>query len=80
MILAAIGKVERVYARKCKLREVDKKEATQFCKENHLNGSVAFSKAFGLYFDASLTEKQNMRENGWLVCYDAGHKLWFRGE
>jgi hypothetical protein len=30
----------------------------------------------GESFDENLTEKENMKKAGWLICYDAGHLLW----
>jgi very-short-patch-repair endonuclease len=33
-------------------------------------------KLLGASFDPSLTEKENMRNAGWLIVYDAGHLLW----
>lgn len=33
-------------------------------------------KLLGNSFDPVLTEKENMSNNGWLICYDAGHLLW----
>lgn len=35
-------------------------------------------KLLGDAFDSSLTEKENMRNAGWLICYDAGHKQWIK--
>lgn len=33
-------------------------------------------KLLGDKFDSELTEKQNMRNAGWNICYDAGHLKW----
>jgi hypothetical protein len=46
---------ERVFARKCELKEVSKKEAIDFLNKNHIQGSGKFDIAFGLYYSNELT-------------------------
>ena len=46
---------ERVFARKCELKEVLKKEAIDFLNKNHIQGSGKFDIAFGLYYNSELT-------------------------
>lgn len=43
-----------IYARKCDVIEVGKKEARAFMEENHLQGSGAFKIAYGLCFEGEL--------------------------
>jgi hypothetical protein len=52
---SALGKNERiVYARKCTLKQVDKKEAAKFLEEYHIQGSPGFNASFGLYYNDEL--------------------------
>lgn len=52
-ILSLIGKVDKkIYARKCKIKEVYKSEARQFYRENHLQGPInSLNINYGLYYD-----------------------------
>ncbi len=49
VLLNAIGKSERVYARKCEIREVSSKEAKEFLEKNHLQGACNSKINLGLY-------------------------------
>ena len=50
-----LGKNElRIHARKCIIKQVDKKEAKQFLNEYHILGACSFIEAFGLYFNDEL--------------------------
>jgi len=40
MILIRLQRANRIYAKKCNLKEVSTKDATQFMKNNHLEGFV----------------------------------------
>lgn len=44
----------RIFARKCTLKELDQKIASNFLKENHLQGSCHFFSALGLFFEGEL--------------------------
>lgn len=55
LIRSILGKNDnKVYARHCEVREVDKKEAKLFLESTHLLGSCNFKVAYGLYYDSSL--------------------------
>ncbi len=43
-----------VYARKCEIKEIDKKEAKEFLEKYHIQGSPSFTKALGLYHNNEL--------------------------
>jgi hypothetical protein len=43
-----------LYTRVCKLKEVQKKEAHDFFKQNHLQGSTGFKYGFGLFYNNEL--------------------------
>lgn len=55
-----------VYARKCTIDIVDKKNAVDFLKKHHIQGSSAFIVAFGLYYNdellAIITGNQHHRQ------------------
>lgn len=58
ILLSAIGVYERkVFARKCKVKEIETKIANQFLDENHINGSVkTATKAYGLFYNDELLQ------------------------
>jgi len=57
MIRAKCGSFDKViYARKCNIKELDKKDASSFFNENHLQGECRASKRYGLYFDGELVQ------------------------
>lgn len=45
-----LNKVTKIYARKCKIKEITYKETKIFLEENHLQGSVNSSINIGLYY------------------------------
>lgn len=47
---------ERIYARKCNVKEVDIKEARLFLEENHIQGYVNSSIKLGLYYNNDLVQ------------------------
>ena len=49
VLLNAIGKSEKVYARKCIIKEVPSKEAKEFLNANHLQGACNSKVNIGLY-------------------------------
>jgi len=54
-IRQALGRpTNRIYARKCSLREITSKEANTFFIENHIQGRSTASIAIGLYFEDTL--------------------------
>lgn len=65
ILLSAIGIYERkVFARKCIVKEIDKKIANSFLDENHLNGSVKTAqKAFGLFLGDELLQVITVGKN-----------------
>lgn len=44
----------RIFARKCELKNISIKEANEFCKVNHLQGNGHTKIAYGLYFENEL--------------------------
>ena len=45
---------QKIYARKCQIEIVDKKEEKQFLEQNHLQGYVPSKICYGLYYDEKL--------------------------
>lgn len=54
MILNAIGKSERIHARKTEAKIIDSKTASAFCEANHINGYVQSKLQLGLFLGESL--------------------------
>lgn len=55
IISKRLGKVSnKIYARKCELKEVETKEATKFLEDNHLQGYAGASIKLGLYYEEEL--------------------------
>ena len=66
-ILNILGKSEKIYGRKCKIKEIgDNKEVRRFLDENHIQGYVGSKIKLGLYYDGDLVSLMtfgNMRRN-----------------
>lgn len=54
VLLSLLKPRRRVYARKCELKEVNKKEAEEFINKNHFQGYARDSVRLGLYHSGSL--------------------------
>jgi hypothetical protein len=54
MIRNKLGKSNRIYARKCKIKEVSSGKAKKFLICNHLQGSINSSVRLGLYYEGKL--------------------------
>lgn len=53
-IKSILGLTDKLYARKCELKEVSGKDAAEFLNTNHLQGSVNSRYRYGLYHDGEL--------------------------
>lgn len=49
-----LGKSERIWARKCEIRNVETAEARRFINESHIQGNVGAAYKVGLYFESEL--------------------------
>lgn len=65
---------KRIYARKCKVMEIKRKECSKFLNENHIQGKDMSSLKIGLYYNSELVSvmtfnknegRYKMNENGW---------------
>jgi DNA-binding phage protein len=55
MIKTRLGMIDnRVFARKCMIKQINKQEADAFHIKNHISGKTTSSKNYGLYYDDSL--------------------------
>jgi len=55
MIRSKLGLSDRIYARKCVIKEIDTKTSKEFLNENHMQGGdVPNNLAFGLYYSNEL--------------------------
>ena len=54
-LMSIFNKIEnKIYARKCEIKEVDFKSASLFLSENHIQGATVDKFRFGLYFNDEL--------------------------
>ncbi|QPB12420.1 hypothetical protein [Providencia phage PSTCR6] len=51
-----LGLSKKIYARKCTVGELSNMQVKEFCVENHLQGHVNFSEAFGLFYNGELVQ------------------------
>ncbi len=65
MILAACGKFERkIFARNCEVRKIDKNEALNFIKKNHIQDTnKSFKYNYGLFYNDELIQVCTFRKN-----------------
>lgn len=62
MISYRVGMIKnKIFARKCEIREVEKEEGERFFNESHLNGWVRSDKIFGLYIEDKLVSAISLR-------------------
>ena len=54
VLLNKLGKSERIYARKCKIKEVSKRDTREFLNLNHLQGKCNCRISIGLYYEDEL--------------------------
>ncbi len=53
-IISIVGKCQRIYARKCIIRKINKNEADSFLNFNHIYGSTKSKKNLALFYKDSL--------------------------
>lgn len=53
-IKAKLGKLMRVYARKCKLKPISNKESNEFLERTHIQGSCHSAYRYGLFYNEEL--------------------------
>lgn len=73
MIRNRIGLCNRVWARKCEVREVNKKDFDEFMNRCHISGSVNSSIRLGLYYDDELVSAigfRKPRQKKWKGYYE----------
>ena len=70
VLLNAIGKSERIYARKCIIKEVPFKEAKEFLEKNHLQGVCNSKVNIGLYSENTLVARMTFGKPRYNKLYD----------
>ena len=73
-----LGGSKIIYARKCKIAEIDKKTSDQFLKDNHIQGSVISKNNIGLYYDDDLVSVMtfgSLRKNLGYCSKEGHHEL-----
>lgn len=63
ILLSRLGKLDRVFARKCKLMEVSKDVERNFLDTNHIQGYVPSKQCYGLFFDKELVSLMSFGNN-----------------
>lgn len=59
-----LGKISNViYARKCKIMEISSKQSSQFCNDNHLQGSGRSNIRLGLFYNERLVSVMTFTNN-----------------
>lgn len=53
-LILNISKLTKIYARNCYIQEINNKQKSQFLNNNHIQGSVNSSLAFGAYYNNDL--------------------------
>lgn len=56
ILKSRFGKLEKVYARKCSIIEIDSKEERKFLNSNHIQGYSSSSVCYGLVLDGNLVQ------------------------
>jgi len=54
MIISRVGLSNKIYARKCSIKEISPSEATEFLEKNHIQGSAGSALRIGLFYDDDL--------------------------
>jgi len=78
MILSKIGKVNKIFARKCYVKEVSKKEKGEFLNKYHLQGNCGSSLDYGLCYDKELVSVMSLlnHEDEWeLVRFCSNNQI-----
>ena len=63
MILCAINKCDRIYARETALAEVDHETAKKFYNDNHIQGNIFSKINYGLYYNSELVSMMSFSKN-----------------
>lgn len=53
-LMSVLGVGQKIYARKCAVKEIDKEAAQRFTEEHHIQGKTSVRYAFGLFYNEEL--------------------------
>jgi hypothetical protein len=67
MISSILGKSDKIFARKCHIKEVNQSEYKSFCNQNHLSGYCPASRIIGLYYDDNLVSLMSFSKTRKLI-------------
>lgn len=70
IIGSAINKSNRIYARKCDIVKLNSKDFNDFCKKNHMQGSVNSSIKYGLTYSDELVSVMGLSKSRFNKKYD----------
>lgn len=70
VLLNTLGKSNKIYARKCTVKEVSSKEAIEFLMKNHLQGSCSSKVNIGLYSENTLVSLMTFSKPRYNKQYD----------
>ncbi len=70
MISSRLGLNQKIYARKCVIKEVSSKESKQFQIDNHIQGSAVSSINYGLYYEDELVALMTFAKSRFNKKYD----------
>lgn len=70
MILNALGKNEKIFARKCAIKHLESKETMEFLNENHLQGSCGSKIRLGLFYNDKLVQVMTFGKPRFSKKYD----------
>lgn len=70
IILNKLGMSNKIYARKCEIREIDNKQYREFCEDNHLQGYGIAKIRLGLYHDDELIQLMSFSKSRYSSKYD----------
>ena len=70
MILSALQKTDKLYARKCKIKTLSNKETADFLNKNHLQGAARASVKLGLFYDDNLVSVLTLAKPRFTDKYD----------
>lgn len=79
IINRTVGNKNKIYARKCAIKKVDKKDEKEFLNENHLQGFRGSNVAYGLYYNDELVQIMTFGRNklyGWEIIREVSKKTF----
>lgn len=70
IIICLLGQSEVIYARKCKLKKLNKKESKTFLEDNHIQGYKGSKLDIGLYYNEELVSVMSFGKSRYTKKYE----------